>query len=83
MDHLYCYHTSSFIGVNDKGVAPQKMIVNQIYEVAIRRMAWLANVGQTQCDDPTNTFRMKKFNILFILEYWKVSIFVLFAYVHL
>jgi hypothetical protein len=64
-------------------VAPQKMIANQIYEATTRRMAWLVNGGRTQCDDLAKTFRVKRLSILFMLEYWKVNIFVLFTYVHL
>jgi len=39
--------TSSFDGVYEEGGAPQKMIVDQIYEVGTRRTTWLVNGGST------------------------------------
>jgi len=47
MEHTYRYDTSSFDGVYEEGGAPQKMIVDQIYEVGTRRTTWLVNGGLT------------------------------------
>ncbi len=49
------------------------MTIDEIDNVATTRTTWLANGGRPQCNDPTKTFGVKRLNILFQLEYWKVN----------
>jgi hypothetical protein len=41
MDHPYCYEASSFDGVCEEGVAPQRMIVEKIYDATA---TWLCSI---------------------------------------
>jgi hypothetical protein len=50
------------------------MIIKNIYNASATRMAWPSHGGQLQCDDLAKTIRLKRLNILFKLEFWKVNI---------
>jgi hypothetical protein len=82
MDHPHCHDTSSFEGIREEGEAPRRMTTNEIYNAVVARMTWLISGGQPQHNDPTKTSRVKRLNILFQLEYWKVN-FQIFIHVHL
>lgn len=60
MDHPYRYEVSSFDGVCEEGVAPQRMIVEKNYDVIAIRMAWFNCGYQPQCDDLAKTIGLKK-----------------------
>jgi len=69
-DHVYYRDIRAFGGV-EEGTPPLWMSVDDIIVVASTREAWL-EVGQPMRCDPTTIFGIKRLNILFRLEYWKL-----------
>ncbi len=67
---MYYRDIRAFGGV-EEGTPPLRMSVDDIIVVASTREAWL-EVGQPMCCDPTTIFGIKRLNILFRLEYWKL-----------
>jgi hypothetical protein len=73
MEHVYRQNTL-FDGVRKEGMAPQRKIVDKIYHANITQTIWLISGGRPHRNDLAKTFELKRLNILFQLEYWKVKI---------
>jgi hypothetical protein len=69
MDHPYRCDTSSFEGVQEVGVAPNKMTMDKIYNAVSTKTTWFVGGGCPQHNDPTRISKVKRLNILFQLEY--------------
>ncbi len=69
-DCVYCKDIRAFGGV-EEGTPPPKMSVDEIIATTSTREAWL-EVVQRMHGDLATISSIKRLNILFKLEYWKV-----------
>jgi hypothetical protein len=74
MEHAFQRATTSFDGVQEDGVPPQRMTFDEIHNAVVARIKWLANGGRPLRNDLAMRSRLKRLNTLFQLEYWKVII---------
>jgi hypothetical protein len=74
MEHAFQRATTSFDGVQEDGVPPQRMTFDEIHNAGVARTTWLANGGWPLRSDLAKRFGLKRLNTLFQLEYWKVII---------
>jgi hypothetical protein len=72
MDHPF-RDNATFDGEHEQRNPPAKMLVDDIYTTTMARATWLEHGSKPTNSDPTKTFGVKKLNILFQLEYWKVG----------